>query len=136
MTASFLIRGLRRAACAASLFVSLSLMGTGSAAARLQSGEVHVWELQEITLATARDYANPYTEVECWIELEGPAFKRRVYGFWDGGRAFKVRFVATRPGDWSWHVASNQPADAGLAGAGRLRAVAWSGAEIAQNPNR
>jgi hypothetical protein len=136
MTASFPLRVLRRAAFCASLFVSFALMGTGSAAARLQSGEVHVWELQEITLASARDYANPYTEVECWIELEGPAFKRRVYGFWDGGRTFKVRFVATGPGDWSWRVASNQPADAGLAGAGRLRAVAWSGAEIAQNPNR
>jgi hypothetical protein len=27
--------------------------------ARLQSGEVHVWEVQEITLATARHYDNP-----------------------------------------------------------------------------
>ena len=66
--------------------------------ARLQSGEVHVWEVQEITLAAARDYANPYVEVECWVDLTGPDFKRRVYGFWDGGRTFKVRFVATASG--------------------------------------
>jgi len=106
------------------------------AQARLQSGEVHVWETQEITLAAARDYANPYVDVECWIDLEGPDFKRRVYGFWDGGRAFKVRFVATQPGEWSWRVSSNQRDDAGLAGSGKLRAVAWTAAEIAENSNR
>ena len=64
----------------------------------LARGEVHVWELQEITLRAAQPYANPYAEVVCWIDLEGPGFARRVYGFWDGGRTFKVRFVATAPG--------------------------------------
>src|SRR5688500_19244091 len=38
------------------------------AAARLQSGEVQVWQVQEITLAAARQYANPYVDVECWVE--------------------------------------------------------------------
>jgi hypothetical protein len=103
---------------------------------RLQSGEVHVWETQEILLASAREYSNPYLEVECWVELQGPGFQRRVYGFWDGGRTFKVRVVATQPGDWTWRVGSNQPGDTGLSGSGRFRAVAWSGAEIEQNANR
>lgn len=118
------------------LLVIALLLGTGLAQARLQSGEVHVWELQEIVLASAREYANPYAEVECGIDLEGPGFKQRVYGFWDGGRTFRVRFVATQPGEWTWRVFSNQPADAGLAGGGKLRAVAWSEAELAENPNR
>jgi hypothetical protein len=107
-----------------------------AAHARLQSGEVHVWEVQEITLAAARDHANPYVDVECWVELEGPNFHRRVYGFWDGGRTFKVRVVATSPGDWSWRAASNHPEDAGLQGGGKFRAVAWSQAELLENPNR
>ena len=68
-------------ACALSLCAA-------SAGAELSSGEVHVWETQEITLQATRDYANPYAEVECWIELEGPGFTRRVYGFWNGGRTF------------------------------------------------
>jgi hypothetical protein len=104
--------------------------------ARLQSGEVQVWQVQEITLEAARQYANPYADVECWVELEGPDFKRRVYGFWDGGRTFKVRIVATHPGEWSWRVGTNHSDDPGLAGAGKFRAVAWSEAELAQNPNR
>jgi len=111
------------------------------AQARLQSGEVHVWEVQEITLATGTDYANPYTDVECWVDLEGPGFKRRVYGFWDGGRIFRVRIVATGPGEWTWRVGSRVTSDQGasdpaLTGAGRFRAVAWSAAEMAQNANR
>ena len=51
----------------------------------------------------------PLRDVVCWIDLEGPGFARRVYGFWDGGRTFKVRFVATAPGEWRWRSGSNQP---------------------------
>ncbi|WP_148218009.1 DUF5060 domain-containing protein [Opitutus terrae] len=107
------------------------------AQARLQSGEVHVWEPQEIMFQAARDYANPYAEVEMWIELKGPEFDRRVYGFWDGGQTFRVRFVATAPGEWTWRSGSNQSGDAGLNnGGGKLRAVGWTDAEKAENANR
>jgi hypothetical protein len=105
------------------------------AQARLHSGEVHVWELQEITLAAARDYPNPYVDVECWVQLEGPGFSKRVYGFWDGGRKFKVRIVAIQPGVWTWRVGANRD-DPGLSGSGTFRAVAWTEAELAENPNR
>ncbi|WP_116090560.1 DUF5060 domain-containing protein [Sphingomonas crusticola] len=106
-------------------------------AARLQSGEVHVWEMQEIRFEAARLYANPYADVDCWIELEGPHFKKRVYGFWDGGRSFKVRFVATEPGAWHWVSGSNRRDDSGLnGGAGKLNAVAWTAAELGENANR
>lgn len=118
------------------LLVVAGLFGT-HAHARLNRGEAHVWETQEITLQAARDYANPYVDVTCWIELEGPGFARRVYGFWDGDRIFRVRFVATAPGEWRWRSGSNQPDDAGLNdGTGALRAVAWTPAELTQNINR
>jgi hypothetical protein len=104
--------------------------------ARLQSGEVPVWQVQEITLAAARDYANPYVDVECWVDLAGPGFKRRVHGFWDGGRTFRIRVVATQPGQWSWSVGSNRTDDPGLAGAGTFRAVAWSESDVSENANR
>jgi hypothetical protein len=104
--------------------------------ARLKSGEVHVWETQEITLVAARDHANPYVDVQVWIELTGPQYSKRVYGFWDGGRTFKVRFVATSPGEWRWQAHATPSDDAGLSGAGALRAVPWTDAELAENPNR
>ncbi len=120
------------------LLIALLTNVTGQTrAAPVQRGEARVWDGQEITLQAARDYANPYVDVVCWIELEGPGFARRVYGFWDGGRTFRIRFVATAPGEWSWRTGSNQPDDAGLnGGAGALRAVAWSDAEKEENINR
>lgn len=108
-----------------------------TAHARLGFGDTYVWQLQEITFEASRDYANPYGDVDLWIELEGPNFKKRVYGFWDGDRTWKVRFVASAPGEWSWRSASNQPADTGLNnGGGKFKAFDWTEAEKAENPNR
>lgn len=118
------------------LFIAALLLAN-SAHARLQPGEARVWETQEITFESAREYANPYVDVTVWIELTGPGFNKKVYGFWDGGRSFKVRFVATVPGEWRWKVAATPANDTGLnGGAGVLRAVAWSEAEVDANPNR
>jgi hypothetical protein len=75
--------------------------------------------------------------VEVWVDLKGPAFDKRVYGFWNGGRTFVVRILATRPGTWTWTSGSTRPEDTGLAGkSGTLTARAWTQAELAENPNR
>ena len=113
----------------------LFLLGSAAVAASA-AGSVHVWEKQEVTLTAARSFANPYTEVTVWVDLTGPNFKKRVYGFWDGERTFRVRVVATEPGPWTWQSGSN-PADEGLGGkSGSFTAVAWSEEEKRQNPLR
>jgi Domain of unknown function (DUF5060) len=100
------------------------------------AGPVHVWEKQELTFTAAGSYANPYAEVTAWVDLTGPNFKQRVYGFWDGARTFRVRLVATEPGDWTWQSGSNPPGE-GLAGkTGSFTAVTWSEAEKQENPLR
>ncbi len=105
--------------------------------ALLSQAAPHVWELQEIELRAARQYANPYVDVVCWVDLRGPRFSARVYGFWDGGDVFRVRVVATAPGKWSWTSGSNQPADRGLNGkAGAFTAQDWTEEEKRLNPNR
>ena len=60
-----------------------------------------VWDLQEIELRAAHPYGNPYADVECWVDLRGPGLSTRIYGFWDGGNAFRVRLVATAQGQWT-----------------------------------
>ena len=96
-----------------------------------------VWEVQEITLSAAQSYANPYADVVLWVELQGPGFSKRIYGFWDGGANFKVRVAATTPGEWHWTSASNQPSDTGLNGQhGSFIASAWSNDEQQANANR
>ena len=100
------------------------------------AGPVHVWEKQELTFTAANTYANPYTEVIVWVDLKGPGFAKRIYGFWDGGQTFHLRLLATAPGEWTWQSGSS-PADAGLAGkTGAFTAVAWTEAELNENPLR
>ena len=81
-------------------------------------------------------YNNAYTNVIVWVDLTGPGFNKRVYGFWDGGETFRVRIVATEPGTWTWKSGS-APDDPGLADqSGSFEAVAWSEAEKTVNSLR
>ena len=88
-------------------FVFLSL--AAPATARLLSGEVHVWEVQEITSRRRATTRIRMPTSSAGSNSKGPDFHRRVYGFWDGGRTFKVRFVATQPGEWTWRAGSQPP---------------------------
>jgi hypothetical protein len=117
-------------------FVSLWVSVLFALCGGIASAATHVWELQELEFVTANQYDNSYTDVECWIELKGPDFSKRIYGFWDGGPTFRVRFVATAPGKWTWASGSNQN-DSGLNGkSGELSVAAWTEAEKRENPNR
>jgi len=97
---------------------------------------IHVWEKQELTFTAANSYKNAYTDVTVWVDLVGPGFNKRVYGFWDGGQTFHLRLVATQPGTWTWKSGST-PNDPGLAGkSGSFKAVEWTEAEKTDNPLR
>ncbi len=97
---------------------------------------VHLWEKHELSFSSQNSYSNPYTQATIWVDLEGPGFRKRVYGFWNGGREFCVRVVATAPGTWHWKSGS-EPFDAGLAGKeGSFAAVEWTEEEKQQNPLR
>ena len=100
------------------------------------SETAHVWEKVEVTLHADKAYDNPYADVTVWVDLKGPGFERRGYGFWDGGDTFRVRILATAPGTWTWQSGS-EPADPGLGGVtGTFEAVPWSEEERRQNPCR
>jgi hypothetical protein len=114
------------------LFILVGLIGFVSSA----HGALHPWEKVEIVLTAARDYPNPYVDVEVWVELSGPGFTKRCYGFWDGGRTYRVRVVATAPGQWTWRSGSNQD-DPGLSGkTGSFTATEWTQQEKKENPVR
>ncbi|MFQ6131721.1 MAG: DUF4038 domain-containing protein [Armatimonadota bacterium] len=133
-----------RASLARHLIRRLELLATAPAAGLLllgapQAGAAdvrHVWEKLEIILRAENAYDNPYTDVRVWVDLRGPGFEKRCYGFWDGGDTFRVRVLATTPGEWSWRSGS-EPADPGLSNAsGSFTAVAWTDAEKAENACR
>ncbi len=116
------------------LFLAFCLFGAFAISAQ---AAVHVWEIQEVEFRSSQRYSNPYVDVELWVDLKGPGFSRRVYGFWDGGDIFRVRMVATAAGHWTWTSGSNQPSDSGLTGrTGAFTAEGWTDAEKQQNPTR
>src|SRR6516225_8023117 len=94
---------------ATTVFSKLTLVLAGSAVgwALNARAAIHVWEKQELTFTATGAFTNAYTEATVWIELTGPNFNKRVFGFWDGGQVFRVRFVATEPGTWTWRSGSS-----------------------------
>jgi len=110
--------------------------GAGRASGAGGAPTHRVWEKVEIVLRAEGEYANPYADVVVWVDLEGPGFARRCYGFWDGGNVFRVRIMATAPGAWRWRSGS-RPADEGLDGAaGSFVAGSWSEEAKKANPCR
>lgn len=115
------------------VFILLFTLGPMQVAAQ---STIHTWEVQEFTFTSEKSYINPYTDVTLWIDLSGPGFNKKVYGFWDGGNTFRVRLVATHPGDWQWTIHSNTD-DPGLSGkSGSFTATDWTEAEKEVNPTR
>ena len=83
------------------------------------------WQEVELEFIATRDTANPYMDVEAWVDFEhadGETIRRPI--FWDGGKTFRVRFASTKSeGEWHW-TASDRDADPGLHGhAGILQSV-------------
>ncbi|UCD53044.1 MAG: DUF5060 domain-containing protein, partial [Phycisphaerales bacterium] len=75
------------------------------------------WRECEIRLAAECDYPNPYTDVKVWAEFtHDTGITLRRPAFWDGGRAWKIRFASPlTEGRWTWRSFSSV-SDAGLAG--------------------
>ena len=87
---------------------------------------LHTWEKVELRLTAEREYENPYAEVTVWVDLEGPGFERRCYGFWDGEDRYVVRIAATASGEWRW-TSGNSTGDPGLSGkSGIFTVIDWT----------
>ncbi|WDR02366.1 DUF4038 domain-containing protein [Devosia algicola] len=98
--------------------------------------EVRIWQPFEICFEAAESYQNAYVEEEIWIDLKGPDFSKRVFGFWNGSQQFCVRVAASAPGKWTW-TSGSKSGDLGLSNkSGAFTAAGWSVDEIEANPNR
>jgi hypothetical protein len=72
--------------------------------------------MTELTLTATRSYENPYTDLDVWAVFrhdDGAQVLRPA--FWDGGRTWRIRFAAPKPGAWRWESFS-APHDLGLSG--------------------
>lgn len=90
---------------------------------------VERWRMSEITLASAKTYANPFMDVHLTAHFIGPNGQTvRRPGFWYEGNVWKVRFAPTQTGIWKYTVECSDVENEGLHNKkGELVCVAYTG---------
>ena len=109
----------------------------------LEAATIHRWEVFELKLKAKNRYRNPYAEIPAdpkkglvQVEFSGVSGEAKgkkivLFGFWDGGQDWKVRFSSPYTGKWNYKSAST---DAGLAKAkGSLDVLNASAEAIKEN---
>lgn len=90
------------------------------------------WQVAELAFTGDTDYANPFAELRLQATFRLGEHTIVRPGFWDGDRAWKVRFAAPSPGTWQWSTVCSDAANAGLHGRqGTIEIVPYEG----DNPN-
>ena len=64
---------------------------------------------KSVTLSfTGGAHANPYTEVDMHAVFTGPSGQSlKVYSYWDGGDAWRIRFAPTAAGRWTYRTVAS-----------------------------
>ena len=90
---------------------------------------VPLWHRTDIVLHSGRAYQNPYADVEIdavFTHEDGDQIS--LYGFWNGGDEWRIRFAPTKTGRWNYVVRCSDPDNGDLNGAeGSLIAAANEG---------
>jgi len=100
----------------AALFLLGSSNGVFGAATRSKSMPVvPKWERFEHEFKSLAAYPNPLQDVTLTVQFTSPLGETsRVYGFWDGGRTWRVRFSPDQPGRWIFKSSCSDAANMGL----------------------
>jgi hypothetical protein len=108
--------------------------------------QIHRWEVFELHLTSKQKYQNPYAAIpanakEGLVQVvfsgtsgEANGKKLVLFGFWDGGQAWKVRFAPPFTGTWTYQSFSKDPGLSKVAG--KLEVREWSQDSLQQNPTR
>lgn len=73
------------------------------------------WQRFEITLKSSRNYTNALQEAEVRALFVSPLGEtNRVYGFWDGGKTWRVRYQPAFAGRWTYYTMCSDTANSGL----------------------
>ena len=99
------------------LFIMLSI-GTyvlGFATQARGAASVARWQRAEVKLESSANYTNPVQQATLTATFTSPSQKKHtVYGFWDGDKAWKIRFAPNETGKWSYTTACSDAANTGL----------------------
>jgi hypothetical protein len=96
--------------------LGLLLISVGCPYSAAAQKEMPKWSVYEISLTASGNSSNYYTDPNASViaKFSGPGgVTKRVSGFWDGGKSFKIRFTPEVEGTWTYQTSST---DAGLSG--------------------
>ena len=113
----------------------------------LAQTQLREWQVFDVVLTAKKRYANPYIDLSVdnqdnglvkaeFKGLSGDAEGKviTVFGFWNGGQTWKVRFAAPESGTWEFRTES---VDKGLNNVkGKLVVAEWSSEDKNINPTR
>jgi hypothetical protein len=69
----------------------------------------------EQSFTSSTDYDNAVQQIKVKVEFTAPSGnKRTLPGFWDGGRAWRVRFSPDEQGGWTYKTACSDQSNKGL----------------------
>lgn len=90
-----------------------------------------VWSCYELAFESASSYAHPINDVtvSARFTLQGGSREVSVYGFWDGGRTYRIRAALPTAGEWRYNVSTDDP-QSNLNGlTGTINVVAYEGTD-------
>lgn len=119
------------------LITTLLTISTLSCKIKTENTVCEQWKEIDIAFTSEKEYINPYTDVEFWVEFTNDSGEKLIRpGFWDGGNSFKVRFASPdSSGIWQWTSFSSDTTNVGLHGkTGVLKAKPYTGSnELLKN---
>ena len=93
------------------------------------SAMVEKWRIFEICLESTATYANPFMDVDVKAKFKSESGRViTLWGFWDGGNSWKIRFAPTDIGAWQYVTEASNADDNGLNGvSGTISCVPYEG---------
>ena len=90
---------------------------------------VEVWKRTDIVLISEKSYANPYLDVQISAVFTHEGGETiTLFGFWNGGNEWRIRFSPTKIGRWNYTVTCTDTANRWLNNvSGEVQAVANTG---------
>jgi hypothetical protein len=70
---------------------------------------VERWDIQEVTVRSTHQYANPFTDVSLKCKFTSGGEEVTAEGFYDGDRNWKVRLMPEVQGHWTFRTISSDP---------------------------
>lgn len=97
---------------------ALALLALATALPAAQSPKLPIvakWGRFEHTFRSSVNYPNALQDATLTVLVTSPLGEtNRVYGFWDGGRTWRVRFSPNQPGRWSFTTICSDASNRGL----------------------